>query len=68
MSYKFICKILGHKWLYNFLSLPDKCICKRCGHKAIYDYKTMTWIEIDRFSKNMGSDKEIKKRWKKYNR
>lgn len=30
---KIICKILGHKYHYNFKSFPTKCECKRCGVK-----------------------------------
>ena len=28
---KFICKILGHKYEYNFGWAPNRCKCKRCG-------------------------------------
>jgi|688.fasta_scaffold2131635_2 hypothetical protein len=30
---KLICKILGHKYKYNFVSFPSKCKCTRCGKK-----------------------------------
>ena len=30
---KLICKILGHKYVYNFGWMPTKCECKRCGMK-----------------------------------
>lgn len=26
-----ICKILGHRWKYNFTWMPNKATCKRCG-------------------------------------
>ena len=28
---KWICKILGHKYQYNFGWAPNRCKCKRCG-------------------------------------
>ena len=62
---KLICLVFGHKWLYNFPSLPDKCICKRCGEKKIYDYQKMSWTHTDSFNQ-LGTDKEVIKRWKKY--
>jgi len=30
---KLICKIIGHKYSYNFTWMPSKCLCKRCGKK-----------------------------------
>lgn len=30
---KWICKIIGHKYSYNFGWMPSKCVCKRCGMK-----------------------------------
>lgn len=30
---KILCKLLGHKYKYNFPSFPSKCECKRCGKK-----------------------------------
>ena len=30
---KLICKIIGHKYSYNFGWMPNKCECKRCGLK-----------------------------------
>jgi hypothetical protein len=30
---KLICKLLGHKYQYNFGWMPNKCVCKRCGMK-----------------------------------
>ena len=28
---KWICKIFGHKYEYNFGWAPNRCKCKRCG-------------------------------------
>lgn len=28
-----VCKIIGHKYKYNFVSFPSKCSCTRCGDK-----------------------------------
>ncbi len=33
MIKKLICKIIGHKYSYNFGWMPSKCECKRCGMK-----------------------------------
>jgi hypothetical protein len=30
---KLICKILGHKYQYNFAWMPNKAHCTRCGKK-----------------------------------
>ena len=30
---KWICKIIGHNYSYNFGWMPSKCKCKRCGLK-----------------------------------
>lgn len=30
---RIICKIIGHKYQYNFGWMPNKCHCKRCGKK-----------------------------------
>jgi hypothetical protein len=35
---KLLCKILGHRYRYNFGWMPNKCLCKRC-------FKT--WITIN---------------------
>lgn len=28
-----ICRIIGHKYKYNFTWMPTKCHCERCGEK-----------------------------------
>ena len=33
MLKKLICKIFGHKYVYNFGWAPNRCKCKRCGEK-----------------------------------
>jgi recombinational DNA repair protein (RecF pathway) len=30
---KLICKIFGHKYVYNFGWAPNRCKCSRCGEK-----------------------------------
>ena len=30
---KSVCKLLGHKYKYNFKWMPSKCSCTRCGAK-----------------------------------
>jgi hypothetical protein len=31
MMNKLICKIFGHKYVYNFGWAPNRCKCSRCG-------------------------------------
>jgi hypothetical protein len=64
MFKEILCDIFGHKLRYNFTTLPNKCICKRCGVKWQSRYNG-TWIVTTRFSPELGTDKEIKKRWHK---
>ena len=33
MLKKLICKIFGHKYVYNFGWAPNRCKCSRCGTK-----------------------------------
>lgn len=59
----FCCKILGHKWLYNFTTMPSKAICKRCSAKARFGPETLEWQAVDSFPPELGSDEQIKNRW-----
>lgn len=62
---KIICKIFGHKWVYNFNTLPNKCICTRCHQKQELGLEKLEWVDVDEFSSNIGTDDEIIKRWSK---
>jgi len=45
MKIKGLCKLYGHKWIYNFPigSLPKAARCKRCKKKVEFDVKTLEW-------------------------
>lgn len=57
------CKITGHKYLYNFPSMADRCICSRCKEKSELDLHSLEWKIVLKFSRNIGTDEEIIKRW-----
>ena len=60
---KLICKILGHKFLYNFSMLPNKCICARCKEKYELDLSILEWKQVDCFGEE--SDEILIKRRKR---
>ena len=59
----FLCTIFGHRMRYNFPTLPSKCICKRCGTKWVM--RNGDWWVTTGFSSDLGTDKELNKRWHK---
>lgn len=63
MSNKLICKIFGHKWKYNFPSLPNKAICSRCKIKAELNLRTLEWYNVNSFEGVKRSDEELCKKW-----
>lgn len=73
---KLICWLLGHNYLYNFKSMPDKAICSRCktkwyskyNEKADHPFDLHTWVETDKFTFTQGcqrTDEELIKQWVK---
>lgn len=63
-----ICEIEGHKYLYNFASMPSKCICGCCHQKWRADYNGNLihgeiWHEVDSFEGDIRTDEEIIKAW-----
>lgn len=60
------CTILGHYWLYNFPSMPNKRICKHCKEKNVLDLHNLTWMKAYNFV-NLGTDEEIINRWHSIN-
>jgi hypothetical protein len=60
-----LCYLFGHQLKFNFPinSMPDKCICKRCRIKGKINYKTFSFDYVDEFSKDLGTDEELIKRW-----
>lgn len=63
MVNKIKCFILGHKWKYNFPSLPNKSICIRCSKKAKLNLKTFEWEITKTFKDEKRTDKEIISNW-----
>lgn len=53
------CKYLGHRWRFNFPTLPNKRICKRCKEKQQLVLKTLEWS--DKFTDSRTDDELIKK-------
>lgn len=59
-----ICFIIGHKWRFNFSSVPNKAICVRCKKKIMYNYKTFAWEKVKMFGNETRTDKELIKKWR----
>lgn len=64
---KILCKLFGHKFLYNFKSIPNKMICERCRVKYKLNLKTLEWERVDGFDTQLGTDDELIRRWIKNN-
>jgi len=60
---RMICQLFGHKFRYNFPSLPSRCICQRCNLKMRFDVITLEWKIVDNFPETLGTEAELKKRW-----
>lgn len=58
-----MCRIFGHKWKYNFPSLPNKAICTRCKAKAKLDLHTLEWESIKTFEGEKRTDDELCRAW-----
>jgi hypothetical protein len=58
-SWFIICYILGHKWKYNFPSIPNKRVCKRCKKREGLNGYNLEWSET--FIDNRTDDELIKK-------
>jgi hypothetical protein len=58
-----ICRVFGHKWKYNFPSLPNKAICTRCKSKAKLDLHTLDWESVKTFEEEKRTDKELCRVW-----
>ena len=55
-----ICRIFGHSWRYNFVTVPSKRICARCGKREGLNLRTLNWTET--FDDDR-SDKELVREW-----
>jgi hypothetical protein len=58
-----ICRFFGHKWKYNFPSIPNKAMCTRCKCKAVLDLKKLEWNNVDAFIGEKRTDKELARDW-----
>ena len=58
-----MCRIFGHKWKYNFPSLPNKAICTRCKAKEKLDLYTLEWESIKTFEGEKRTDEELCRAW-----
>jgi len=58
-----MCRIFGHKWKYNFPSLPNKAICTRCKAKAKLNLRTLEWESIKAFEGEKRTDDELCRAW-----
>lgn len=58
-----ICRFFGHRWKYNFPSIPNKAMCIRCKCKAVLDLKKLEWNSVDAFTGEKRTDKEIVRDW-----
>ena len=63
---KLLCKIFGHKWLYNFKTMPSKAICSRCKCKAKENFRYAEWEYVDNFGEDKRSDAELISKWVEY--
>lgn len=63
-----ICRIDGHRYLYNFATMPSKSICRRCHQKWLADYsgdliKGDIWKEVEAFKNDPRTDEELVRAW-----
>ena len=63
MMNKLKCKIFGHKWLFNFSTMPNKCICSCCRIKAKFNLYTLEWENIDKFYDENRTDEVLIEKW-----
>ncbi len=57
---KRICNLLGHKWRYNFPTMPNKKICKRCKMRGEWLLTMECWSEG---FQDVRSNQELIEKW-----
>lgn len=57
------CKLFGHKWRYNFKSMPSKAICERCHCKSKLNIYNLEWEEVDGFLGESRTCSELVEQW-----
>ncbi len=60
---KIICNLFGHKWLYNFSTMPHKSICIRCKEKSELNLTELMWYDVGWFRDEKRTDEELIKEW-----
>lgn len=58
-----MCLIFGHKWKYNFPSLPNKAICTRCKAKTKLNLHTLEWESVKTLEGEKRTDNELCRVW-----
>jgi len=58
-----MCGIFGHKWKYNFPSIPNKAICKRCKAKSQLDLRKLEWERVSTFKHEKRTEDELCSVW-----
>lgn len=59
----FLCELFGHKWKYNFPTIPNKRICSRCKEKNLLDLHTLKFNKVDKFENEKRTDDDLIKTW-----
>ena len=57
------CYFLGHRWLYNFSTIPNKAICNRCFIKTKLNLKSLEWEKVPNFEGEKRTDKQLVNDW-----
>ena len=60
---KIKCYIFGHKFRYNFPSLPNKAICVNCKEKKKLNLHALKWHKVKLFPNEKRSDSELCFMW-----
>ena len=60
---KIRCKIFGHKWKYNFKSIPNKAICPVCYLKSRLNLSTREWESVPNFEGDSRTNEELSRMW-----
>jgi hypothetical protein len=60
---KLKCSLTGHKWKYNFSTMPNKTICTKCKTKAMFDLHFLEWNTVKTFEGETRTDEELIEQW-----
>ena len=62
-QYFVMCRFFGHRWRYNFPSIPNKAICEKCYAKSKLNLKTLDWEVVSDFENEKRTNKELADKW-----